>query len=51
MGTCDSVYPIEDPESLFISKLSVDVDVEMIQPVGDKEIKDALFSIDDNKAA
>ncbi|GJZ52154.1 RNA-directed DNA polymerase, eukaryota, reverse transcriptase zinc-binding domain protein [Tanacetum coccineum] len=50
-GTCDEVYPIEDPDTLFNKKLDADVVVELIKPVSDKEIKVALFDIEDNKAS
>ncbi|GKA69770.1 hypothetical protein Tco_0775834 [Tanacetum coccineum] len=51
LGTCDNVFAIEDLKSLFTKNLNNDKDVEMIKPVTNKEIKEALFSIEDNKAS
>ncbi|GKC74586.1 RNA-directed DNA polymerase, eukaryota, reverse transcriptase zinc-binding domain protein [Tanacetum coccineum] len=45
------IYPIEDPDFLFIRKLDNEVSVEMIKPVSDDEIKFALFDIDEDKAS
>ncbi|GJV40134.1 RNA-directed DNA polymerase, eukaryota, reverse transcriptase zinc-binding domain protein [Tanacetum coccineum] len=46
----EEIYPIEDPDCLFIRKLDNEVSVEMIKPVSDDEIKFALFDIDEDKA-
>ncbi|GJV15390.1 hypothetical protein Tco_1360713 [Tanacetum coccineum] len=51
LGTCDKIFKIEDPASLFTKKLDVEKAVEMIKPISDEEIKGALFSIEDNKSA
>ncbi|GJY90171.1 zf-CCHC domain-containing protein [Tanacetum coccineum] len=51
LGTCDNVFDIEDPGSLFTKKLEVDKAVEMIKHVSNEEIKGALFSIRDNKSS
>ncbi|KAJ9535294.1 hypothetical protein OSB04_un001606 [Centaurea solstitialis] len=50
LGSSDIVQPIFDPDSLFLKKLSKGQSEAMIRPVEDKEIKDALFDIDDIKA-
>ncbi|GKA83994.1 hypothetical protein Tco_0805589 [Tanacetum coccineum] len=50
-GTCDVVYPMEEPDSLFTKKLDAEVAMNLIRPVSDEEIKIALFDIDDNKAS
>ncbi|GKA35541.1 RNA-directed DNA polymerase, eukaryota, reverse transcriptase zinc-binding domain protein [Tanacetum coccineum] len=47
----DVVYEVKDADSLFTKRLDVDVALDLIKPVDDKEIKEALFSIDDNKAS
>nr|GFC01611.1 hypothetical protein [Tanacetum cinerariifolium] len=51
LGTRDNVYPVEDARSLFLKKLDMDKAIDLIRPVTDNEVKDALFSIDDNKVA
>ncbi|GJV04817.1 RNA-directed DNA polymerase, eukaryota, reverse transcriptase zinc-binding domain protein [Tanacetum coccineum] len=51
LGTHDKVYAIEDAGSLFMKKLNVNKAIDLIKPVMDDEVKDALFSIEDNKAA
>nr|GEU73642.1 hypothetical protein [Tanacetum cinerariifolium] len=51
LGTQDDVYPIEDPGSLFLKKLDMDKAINLIRPVADNEVKDAMFGIDDDKAA
>lgn len=51
LGTEDHVYDIDDAGSLFVKKLGAEVSIEMIRPVTNEEIKDAIFSIDDNKAS
>ncbi|GJX66681.1 RNA-directed DNA polymerase, eukaryota, reverse transcriptase zinc-binding domain protein [Tanacetum coccineum] len=51
LSTCDNVFDIEDPGSLFTKKLEVDKAVEMIKHVSNEEIKGALFSIRDNKSS
>nr|GFA80840.1 RNA-directed DNA polymerase, eukaryota, reverse transcriptase zinc-binding domain protein [Tanacetum cinerariifolium] len=48
--TQDDVYPVEDAGSLFLKKLDMDKAIDLIRHVVDNEIKDAMFSIDDNKA-
>ncbi|GKC05788.1 hypothetical protein Tco_0997398, partial [Tanacetum coccineum] len=47
----DVVYEVEDVDSLFTKRLNADVALDLIKPVDDKEIKEDLFSIDDNKAS
>nr|GEW05144.1 hypothetical protein [Tanacetum cinerariifolium] len=51
LGTQDHVYDVEDVDNLFKKRLDADVALDLIKHVNDKEIKDALFSIDDNKAS
>nr|GFA65998.1 hypothetical protein [Tanacetum cinerariifolium] len=51
LGTCDDVYEVEDVSTLNMKKLDAEKVVELIKPVTDEEIKDALFSIDVNKAS
>ncbi|GJZ07127.1 dual specificity protein phosphatase 1-like protein, partial [Tanacetum coccineum] len=51
LGTCDNVFDIEDPRSLFTKKLEVDKAIEMIKPVSYEKINRALFSIGDNKSS
>ncbi|GJZ37317.1 RNA-directed DNA polymerase, eukaryota, reverse transcriptase zinc-binding domain protein [Tanacetum coccineum] len=51
LGTEDDVFPIEDPDSLFINKLDAQCSDYMVRPVLDDEIKFAMFSIEDDKAA
>nr|GEV96376.1 hypothetical protein [Tanacetum cinerariifolium] len=51
LGTQDVVYKVEDADSLFTKRLDADAALDLIKPVDDKEIKEALFSIDDNKAS
>ncbi|GKC42552.1 zinc knuckle CX2CX4HX4C containing protein [Tanacetum coccineum] len=50
-GTCDVVYPIEEPDTLFTKKLDAEVAVNLIRPISDEEIKITLFDIEDNKAS
>ncbi|GKC59716.1 RNA-directed DNA polymerase, eukaryota, reverse transcriptase zinc-binding domain protein [Tanacetum coccineum] len=50
LGTCEDVIDIEDADSLFLKKLDVDSLVDLIKTITDEEIKEDLFSIDDNKA-
>ncbi|GJT43288.1 hypothetical protein Tco_0952003 [Tanacetum coccineum] len=47
IGTHDHVYDVEDVENLFKKRLDADIALDLIKPVNDKEIKDALFGIDD----
>nr|GEZ89167.1 hypothetical protein [Tanacetum cinerariifolium] len=47
----DVVYKFEDANSLFTKRLDYDVALDLIKPVDDKEIKEVLFSIYDNKAS
>nr|GEX17879.1 hypothetical protein [Tanacetum cinerariifolium] len=47
----DVVYKFEDANSLFTKRLDYDVALDLIKPVDDKEIKEVLFSINDNKAS
>ncbi|GKA33214.1 RNA-directed DNA polymerase, eukaryota, reverse transcriptase zinc-binding domain protein, partial [Tanacetum coccineum] len=47
----EDVFEIEDAGSQFIKKLDVDSSVDLIKPITNEEIKEALFSIDDNKAS
>ncbi|GKE06300.1 RNA-directed DNA polymerase, eukaryota, reverse transcriptase zinc-binding domain protein [Tanacetum coccineum] len=51
LGTQDVVYEVEDVDSLFTKRLNADAALDLIKPVDDKEIKEDLFSIDDNKAS
>ncbi|GKB78030.1 RNA-directed DNA polymerase, eukaryota, reverse transcriptase zinc-binding domain protein, partial [Tanacetum coccineum] len=51
LGTCDEVFDIDNADNLFTKKLDADSSLEMIKPVTDDEIKEAIFSIDDNKAS
>ncbi|GKA03855.1 RNA-directed DNA polymerase, eukaryota, reverse transcriptase zinc-binding domain protein, partial [Tanacetum coccineum] len=51
LGTEDEVFPIEDPDSLFINKLDAQCADYMVRLVLDDEIKFAMFSIEDDKAA
>ncbi|GJU67409.1 RNA-directed DNA polymerase, eukaryota, reverse transcriptase zinc-binding domain protein [Tanacetum coccineum] len=51
LGTQDDVYPIEDAGILFLKKLDIDKAIDLIKPMMDNEVKDALFNIEDNKAA
>ncbi|GJY15597.1 putative nucleotidyltransferase, ribonuclease H [Tanacetum coccineum] len=44
------VSPISDCEELFTTKLSMEEANQMVMPITDKEIRKAMFSIDDNKA-
>ncbi|GJX13942.1 RNA-directed DNA polymerase, eukaryota, reverse transcriptase zinc-binding domain protein [Tanacetum coccineum] len=51
LGTCDDVFEIEDVDRLFAQKLDVDRSIDLIKTVTDLEIKEALFSIKDNRAS
>ena len=51
LGVADEVIPLDDCEGLFTKKLDPAVAVNMIRPITDSEIKEAMFSIDDDKAA
>ncbi|GJS31911.1 RNA-directed DNA polymerase, eukaryota, reverse transcriptase zinc-binding domain protein [Tanacetum coccineum] len=51
LGTQDHVYDVEDANNLFKKRLDADIALDLIKPINNKEIKDALFSIDDNKAS
>ncbi|GJR58907.1 hypothetical protein Tco_1501069 [Tanacetum coccineum] len=51
LGSEDEVFPIEDLDSLFINKLDALCADYMVRPVLDDEIKFAMFSIEDDKAA
>ncbi|GKA87512.1 putative reverse transcriptase domain-containing protein [Tanacetum coccineum] len=50
LGMCSDVSPIEDLGGLFSNTLPESEALYMIRAVSDKEIKEALFSIDGNKA-
>ncbi|GKC75375.1 ribonuclease H-like domain-containing protein, partial [Tanacetum coccineum] len=50
LGKSQLVQEIEDCESLFQSRISEDVAAKMITNVPDKEIKQAMFDINDSKA-
>ena len=50
MGTSVPVVPLEEVDSLFTKKLSKVEANKMIAEVSFKEIKEAMFSIGDNKA-
>ncbi|KAJ9535362.1 hypothetical protein OSB04_un001524 [Centaurea solstitialis] len=50
LGTSEDVVSILDPDELFVKKLSSQQAELMIRPVDDKEIKEAIFGIDDLKA-
>ncbi|GJZ89174.1 hypothetical protein Tco_0660956, partial [Tanacetum coccineum] len=50
LGSREMVAPIHEPTTLFVNKLSL-VDVElMVKPISLEEIKDVLFSMNDDKA-
>ncbi|GJT92143.1 RNA-directed DNA polymerase, eukaryota, reverse transcriptase zinc-binding domain protein [Tanacetum coccineum] len=51
LGSEDEVFPIEGLDSLFVKKLDSQCAASMIRPVLDDEIKHAMFSIEDDKAA
>lgn len=51
LGVEDVVIPLDDCDDLFIKKLDPDIAVNMIRPISDIEIKDVMFSIEDDKAA
>ncbi|GJY28473.1 RNA-directed DNA polymerase, eukaryota, reverse transcriptase zinc-binding domain protein, partial [Tanacetum coccineum] len=51
LGTQDVVYEVEDAVSLFTKRLDADKAMELIKDVTNEEIKEAIFSIDDNKAS
>ncbi|KAJ0445678.1 putative RNA-directed DNA polymerase [Helianthus annuus] len=50
MGSEVKVQCIRDPASLFLTKLPVHIADQMVKPISDDEVKDAMFDIDDNKA-
>ncbi|GKB63681.1 RNA-directed DNA polymerase, eukaryota, reverse transcriptase zinc-binding domain protein, partial [Tanacetum coccineum] len=50
LGRSSKIIPIDDPEGLFLKKLSDADAVYMVRSVSDEEIKLALFVIDGNKA-
>ncbi|GJX06167.1 RNA-directed DNA polymerase, eukaryota, reverse transcriptase zinc-binding domain protein [Tanacetum coccineum] len=50
-GTEDEVFPIDDIDSLFDKKLDPGIAANMIRPVLDNEIKEAMFDIKDDKVA
>ncbi|GKD29532.1 hypothetical protein Tco_1240310 [Tanacetum coccineum] len=49
-GRSSKILPIDDPDGLFVKKLSVTDAMYMVRNVTDDEIKLALFGIDGNKA-
>ncbi|GJU37563.1 RNA-directed DNA polymerase, eukaryota, reverse transcriptase zinc-binding domain protein [Tanacetum coccineum] len=51
LGTQDVVYEVEDADSLFTKRLDADKAMELIKDVTNEEIKEAIFSIEDNKAS
>ncbi|GJR00895.1 RNA-directed DNA polymerase, eukaryota, reverse transcriptase zinc-binding domain protein [Tanacetum coccineum] len=51
LGFEDEVFPIEDLDGLFIKKLDSQCADSMVRPILDDEIKHAMFSIEDDKAA
>ncbi|GJS56143.1 RNA-directed DNA polymerase, eukaryota, reverse transcriptase zinc-binding domain protein, partial [Tanacetum coccineum] len=51
LGSEDEGIPIEDLDGLFIKKLDPQCAANMIRPVLNDEIKLAMFSIEDDKAA
>ncbi|GJY53051.1 RNA-directed DNA polymerase, eukaryota, reverse transcriptase zinc-binding domain protein [Tanacetum coccineum] len=51
LGSEDEVFLIDDLDSLFINKLDAQCAAHMIRPVLNDEIKLAMFSIEDDKAA
>ncbi|GJV01914.1 RNA-directed DNA polymerase, eukaryota, reverse transcriptase zinc-binding domain protein [Tanacetum coccineum] len=51
LGTQDVVYEVEDAVSLFTKRLDADKAMELIKDVTNEEIKEAIFSIEDNKAS
>ncbi|GJX22734.1 RNA-directed DNA polymerase, eukaryota, reverse transcriptase zinc-binding domain protein [Tanacetum coccineum] len=50
LGINMPVSPISDCEELFTTKLFMEDANQMVMPITDKEIRKAMFSIDDNKA-
>ncbi|KAJ9535293.1 hypothetical protein OSB04_un001605 [Centaurea solstitialis] len=50
LGKSDPVDSICDPNSLFLKKLSQVQADDMVRPIDDKEIREAIFDIDDLKA-
>ncbi|GJU37562.1 RNA-directed DNA polymerase, eukaryota, reverse transcriptase zinc-binding domain protein [Tanacetum coccineum] len=51
LGMQDTIYDVDDAGSLFIKRLDNDKAMELIKDVSNKEIKEAIFSIEDNKAS
>ncbi|GJY93607.1 hypothetical protein Tco_0509389 [Tanacetum coccineum] len=51
LSTQDHVYDVEDANNLFKKRLDANIALDLIKPVNNKEIKDALFNIDDNKTS
>ncbi|GJY83206.1 RNA-directed DNA polymerase, eukaryota, reverse transcriptase zinc-binding domain protein [Tanacetum coccineum] len=51
LGTGDDVIDVDDSRTLFMRRLDIDTSVDLIKPITDEEIKEALFSIDDNKVS
>ncbi|GJZ85565.1 RNA-directed DNA polymerase, eukaryota, reverse transcriptase zinc-binding domain protein [Tanacetum coccineum] len=51
LGTSDDIIDVDDAGTLFIRRLDIDTSVDLIKPVTDEEINEALFRIDDNKAS
>ncbi|GJY18130.1 RNA-directed DNA polymerase, eukaryota, reverse transcriptase zinc-binding domain protein [Tanacetum coccineum] len=50
LGTCDEIFPVEDPDILFQKKMDADIALHMVRVVSDDEVKAALFDINDQKA-
>ncbi|KAJ9535522.1 hypothetical protein OSB04_un001343 [Centaurea solstitialis] len=50
LGTSEAVETIFEPDSLFLKKLSKEQADFMVRPIDDKEIREAIFGIDDLKA-
>ncbi|GKB41421.1 RNA-directed DNA polymerase, eukaryota, reverse transcriptase zinc-binding domain protein, partial [Tanacetum coccineum] len=50
LGTESKVQPMEDNDQMFFKKLNADEASEMIKDITDKEVKAAMFDIDNDKA-
>lgn len=50
LGVADEVIPLEDCDDLFVKKLDPSIAFNMVRPITDAEINEAMFSIEDDKA-
>nr|GEU44196.1 zinc knuckle CX2CX4HX4C [Tanacetum cinerariifolium] len=50
-GTQDTIYEVEDANNLFTKRLDADKAIDLIKNVTNEVIKEAIFSIEDNKAS